>query len=136
MSSTIVRDHKFDLTRNSEKAKKFFEDRISFIMQPTTLLERLSNSDFRIIDIRPEKEFRKNHIPGAVHINYSEIDETITTLSRDQINVIYCENEHCQCADKLALVLARHYYPVMILSGGIEEWTRRNFPIEKIKQDK
>lgn len=131
MMKTLLRDETFELTRNTERARRFFEEKLSYIMTPTTLNERLRSETFQIIDIRNTEDFNNGHIPGSMNIPFEKLETMWTKLSKDKINILYCYNLHCHLSTRGALMLSERNLPVMILEGGFDTWKLNNFKIEK-----
>ena len=48
---------------------------------------------FLIVDVREDKEYRLDHIPGAAHIPLSDIRSNPEILDRNRHLVFYCRNE-------------------------------------------
>jgi hypothetical protein len=76
-------------------------------------------SDFRIIDIRSEKEFNEYHIPGAENIPMATLEKA--DLLRNQKIILYSEGG-IHSAQAWMLLRAKDYKGVYILFGGLEEW--------------
>jgi rhodanese-related sulfurtransferase len=61
-----------------------------------------------LLDVRTDKEYEQGHVPGAVHIPYSEIGERIKKLKKDKELVVFCQNgsksiwaiKRLQCLEK------------------------------------
>jgi rhodanese-related sulfurtransferase len=131
MTKTLVRDERFQLTRNTERGLRFFEDRLSFVMSPHTLNERLGSNEFQIIDVRKPEDFNRDHIPGSINIPIENFETNITKLNRDKINVVYCYNQTCQSSTRAGKMLTEKNYPTMVLEGGMQTWKENNFRTEK-----
>lgn len=48
----------------------------------------------RILDIRPYDEYKKEHIPGAVNLDYNghEFQSKVEKLDKNKIYLIYCKS--------------------------------------------
>ncbi len=112
------------------KAIEYFENRLEFTIDPTTLKEAMEKKEVNIIDVRAEKDFRVGHIPDAVNLPQERWD-TFEGLTRDKTNVIYCYSITCLLASRAARYFAENDYPVMELIGGFEEWKEHKMEIEK-----
>lgn len=51
-------------------------------------------SEITILDIRPKDEFKIEHVPGAVNLDYNghEFQKKVETLDKDSDYLIYCES--------------------------------------------
>ena len=79
-------------------------------------------SDFRIIDIRSDKEYQEYHIPGAENIPMATLEKA--NLMRNQKIIIYSEGG-IHSAQAWMLLRAKDYKGVYILFGGLEEWNEK-----------
>jgi rhodanese-related sulfurtransferase len=77
-------------------------------------------SDFKIFDLRTEKEFSEYHIPGAELVPLAELNEY--PLLRNEKVVLYSEGG-IHSAQAWLLLRAKGYGTVYMLFGGLEEWT-------------
>lgn len=75
--------------------------------------------DYRLIDIRSEKEFIEYHIPYAQNISLSQLHHS--DLLRNEKIVLYSEGG-IHSAQAWFLLKAMDYKNVYMLRGGLEEW--------------
>lgn len=82
-------------------------------------LERLAGSggDFRLIDLRDEAAYRRERLKGAVHIPFEELGDRLGELTRQGLNVFYCDRG----AKSMYVCrrLCRMGYPCASLACGI-----------------
>jgi rhodanese-related sulfurtransferase len=84
------------------------------------------------IDARPDAEFERDHIPGAISLNEDHWNEALSQFLERQWSpekkiVVYCSAESCNLADDVARRLreeARLPNQIRVLKGGWEEWLR------------
>jgi len=81
-----------------------------------------SKADYRLIDLRTEKEFGEYNIPTSENIPLSNLLNA--GLQRNEKIVIYSEGG-IHSAQAWFLLRARDYKSVYILFGGLEEWKDR-----------
>lgn len=82
-----------------------------------------------ILDVRTRLEFRRGHIPGAVHVPFWLVPFRMARLpcTRDQPVVVYCG--HGPRAWLAGAVLRRHgYRQVQYLKGHMSAWYRSDLP--------
>jgi rhodanese-related sulfurtransferase len=89
-----------------------------------------------ILDARSTEEYEEGHIPGSINIPHDRIPEFVGVLnsevSTDAHIVCYCRSPTCEFSDLLATELkVIGYQDVSIFSGGWEQWTKANYPVEK-----
>lgn len=126
-----------DITKDLSRAKKFFEDIISFSVGPYTLDEIIENrtNTINIVDVREYRNYIEGHIPYAVHIPHKEIKEHLDMLDKDKVTVLYTYSDSCPRAYKAALDLIENHYPAIVLRGGFKEWKKFDFDIIKTDSD-
>lgn len=82
-----------------------------------------------LIDVLPEIEYQRQHIPGAVNIPVDR-DDFETRVAREVPDkstpvIVYCTDEDCQASPRAAKRLEQMGYGrVMDLKLGIEGWKR------------
>lgn len=85
-----------------------------------------------LIEALPAGYYRPEHIPGAVNINYDEIETALDRLPADRSRpiVTYCASDTCQNSHKAAEALARlGYSDVAVYVGGKKDWKAAGLPL-------
>jgi len=119
------------ITTNPAKAKEYFEAKLEFTTGPFELSTMMKQGeDLNIIDVRAAEDFGDGHIPGAMNLPKGSWDN-LEGLSKEMTNIIYCYSEVCHLGASAAKFFAEHDFPVMVLEGGFQEWSRHEFEIEK-----
>jgi rhodanese-related sulfurtransferase len=83
------------------------------------------------VDARPDEEFERDHIPGAVLLNEDRWNELLsqflaTQWSPEKKIVVYCSAASCNLAEDVARRLreeAKLPNEIRILKGGWEAWS-------------
>jgi len=87
---------------------------------------------FVLIDVREDREFEKDHLPGAVHLGKGVIERDIEGRYPDTGTelVLYCGGgfRSAMAADNLQKM---GYTNVISMDGGIREWREKSYPLEK-----
>ena len=84
------------------------------------------------IDARPEEEFARGHVPGAILLNEDEwnslLPALLTAWSPERKLVVYCSRQNCNASHVVAERLRNEaeLKNVFVLDGGWEEWQKRN----------
>ncbi len=96
---------------------------------------RLDRRDkFVLVDVREDREFDADHIPGAVHLGKGVIERDIEARypALDTELVLYCGGgfRSALAADNLQKM---GYTNVISMDGGIREWREKAYPLEKGK---
>lgn len=123
-----------DITKDLSRAKKYFEDIVSYTVGPFTLDDIISHriDSINIVDVREYEDYIEGHIPYAVHIPYKETKDYIDMLNKEKVTVVYTYSDSCPRAYNTALALIDKHYPAVILRGGFKEWKKFDFDIIKI----
>ena len=89
----------------------------------------LKNNEAIFIDARIPEEFQSGHISGALNISVkwprSKKMEVLTSVTKEENIVVYCENSECSSAERLAGELKfLGYQHVVVFDGGWELWQK------------
>ena len=118
------------LTRNTQKAKEYFEAKMAFTTGPVELERMMKQGQVNVVDVRAAEDYAEGHIPGAVNLPKDKW-HTLEGLRKDKTNVIYCYSQVCHLAAAAALEFASKGYPVMEVEGGFRSWKEHEMDIEK-----
>lgn len=114
----------------------------SFIAPALSKVKRLDNheatmlinkQDALVVDIRPEKEFKKGHILDSVQLKAEQVRESnFTSLEKykERPIIVVCAmgNQASGVANKM---LKSNFNQVNVLSGGISAWQGAGLPVSK-----
>lgn len=115
---------------SSDKAVKYFEDKLEFTTGPVELSHMIENHEnITIIDVRSSDDFATGHIPGAMILPKKYWD-SLWGLEKDKVNIVYCYSEVCHLGAAAAKYFAEAGFSVMELEGGFDAWQKHNLPIE------
>ncbi|TRW98570.1 rhodanese-like domain-containing protein [Flavobacterium gawalongense] len=79
------------------------------------------NEKIQIIDVRSKEEFENYHIPEAINIALSEIENQINQIKKDHKIIIACGKGGGRSMDG-AKLLKKMGYNANWLCGGTNEW--------------
>lgn len=85
-----------------------------------------------LVEALPEKYWRKGHLPGALQIDYTEIEEKAEALLPDKGAriVVYCASTECQNSTKAARTLeSLGYTDVYEYAEGKQHWLEAGLPL-------
>jgi rhodanese-related sulfurtransferase len=90
------------------------------------------------IDARPQADYEKEHIKGALNLPWDEVDRHfmgITEKIPPETQIItYCDGDTCELSHNLAVFLVDMGFPnVRILINGWTLWKKADLPIESGK---
>jgi rhodanese-related sulfurtransferase len=87
--------------------------------------------DLILVDVRELYEWKKLHIPGAIHIPGDKIKQSILDKVTDKSHPIYI---HCHAGVRSLYaaqsLLELGYENVYSIDGGIIEWASKGYPIQ------
>ena len=121
----------FEITKDTEWAKKFFTAKLAYTIGPVELRKILDEmpDDIQVVDVRKFEDFSTGHIPTAINIPYEQLEIYLDKLPKDKVIIVYCYNIVCHLGAKSALFLAENNIPVMELCGGFDEWQNKDFEV-------
>ncbi len=96
----------------------------------TELMERLSDGNVVVLDVRPEEEYRAGHIPGALSVPVDALEAVLQTLPRDREIIAYCRGPYCVFSDEAVALLRSRGYRAHRLRQGLPDWRAAGMPVE------
>lgn len=90
----------------------------------TIFAEQIPKSEYSkmmIIDARDSAQFAKEHIPGAVNIEWRQVLAKSSSIPKDKAVLIYCNTGSLSAQAGFALRVSG-WQNVKILQGGYAEW--------------
>lgn len=110
------------------------------IIDHEKMKEKLDNNeDFVFLNVLPNEEYEKEHIPDSDNIPYND-DNFVEKVqkkagSKDKEVIVYCADEECDASVKAAGKLEDAGFTNIIdFSGGMEEWKDAGYEIEGQKK--
>jgi rhodanese-related sulfurtransferase len=105
---------------------KVMEDYLELVdyMGGTILPRQIAREDwkdFYVIDARDAEQYQKEHIPGAVNIDWRQVLARRAELPKDKSILLYCNSGTLSAQGAFALKLAG-VENVLILQGGLSQW--------------
>ncbi len=79
---------------------------------------------FYVLDVRDAGQFAKEHIPGAVNMEWRKVFAQRAKLPKDKTILIYCNTGSFSAQVAMSLRMDG-MESAMVLHGGIEEWKRQ-----------
>ena len=87
---------------------------------------------FVLVDVREDREFEADHLPGAVHLGRGVIERDIEAKYPDVHTelILYCGGgfRSALAADNLQKM---GYTNVISMDGGIRDWREKHYTLEK-----
>jgi len=94
------------------------------------LLERVRADLVTVLDVRPSEEYQSGHLPGALNVPLSELENHLNKLDPKQEVVAYCRGPHCILAFDAVAQLRAKGLNARRLDGGFPEWKLEGLPVE------
>jgi len=114
----------------------YFRDKVSW-RSPVPASEMVTVTQARAwgenaiwVDARPDNEFARDHVPGALPLNedrWSELlPQFLAVWSPEKRVVVYCSSVSCNASREVARRLRNEAQlpNVFVLEGGWEEWLK------------
>ena len=116
----------------------YFRDKVSWQLpvpaseMVTVVQARAWGENAIWIDARPDEEFARDHVPGALSLNEDRWNELLPQFlavwSPEKKIVVYCSSQSCNASREVAHRLRNQAQPpmqnVFVLEGGWEEWLK------------
>jgi rhodanese-related sulfurtransferase len=110
----------------------FLEDRDALeAVSTAALMERLSDGNVVVLDVRPEEEYRAGHIPGALSVPVDTLEAALQALPKDKEIVAYCRGPYCVFSDEAVTLLRSRGYQARRLAEGLPDWRAKGLPVEE-----
>jgi len=100
---------------------------------PEQLLQKIRHNQVdMIIDLREKEDFDEGHIPGAKHINVTDLGKEMSKLLpyRNRDVVIYC-GDGTRAAIGMIRLHKEGFSHVYNVHGNLNAWKRKQLPLEK-----
>jgi len=105
---------------------KAMEDYLEFVdyMGGTIFPRQIPREEwknFHVVDARDAEQYKKEHIPGAVNIDWRQVLARRNELPKGKMILLYCNSGTLSAQAAFALKMAR-VENVLILQGGFNQW--------------
>ncbi len=98
------------------------------------LLARARQGLVTVLDVRPPEEYAAGHLPGAINIPLTELEDRLQDLPAGQEVIAYCRGPHCVLAYDAVVSLRMEGVAARRLQGGYPEWRRAGLPVESVRK--
>ncbi|MEA1896052.1 MAG: rhodanese-like domain-containing protein [Bacteroidota bacterium] len=86
-----------------------------------------------ILDVRPYRAFKKEHIPGSISVNDRKTLFTLTdTLDLEIYLFVYCD-DYSRSLEVCQILQEQSFQNIYMLNGGFIEWKKRKFEVYQKK---
>ena len=102
-------------------------------MEPVSrkeLATRMKDGLVTVIDVRPADEFALGHLPGAINVPLSKLEERLSDLGADREIVAYCRGPWCVLSFEAVALLRERGFRARRLEDGLPEWRAVGLSVE------
>jgi rhodanese-related sulfurtransferase len=90
----------------------------------------LADGSIQVLDVREDHEFRRGHVPGAVHIPAGRLPERAGRLARDRRYAVICESGN-RSRGPTRYLLEQGFEGTVSVRGGTGAWARGGRPLTR-----
>ncbi len=133
--ASIRRVAEHNLAEVDRVVRGYFHDRDS--LEPVSrleLMDRIKLGLVTILDVRPADEFALGHLPGALNIPLSELEQRLAALDPRQEIIAYCRGPYCVLSYEAVAALRARGFKARRLEDGLPEWRAAGLPVEATAQ--
>lgn len=99
-------------------------------LDSSRLHETLGRKKVQVVDVRAPDEWRRGHVPGAIHIPLAALPERIGELDASVPIVLHCKGGG-RSSIATSFLQARGIGSVSNLAGGYDAWVAEGFEVER-----
>lgn len=93
------------------------------------LIRRLQDGSAVLLDVRPADEFELGHVPGALNIPPTRLEERLSELPADREIIAYCRGPYCLLSFEVVAALRAKGFMARRLEDGLPEWQAAGLPV-------
>ena len=87
-------------------------------------------SGYALVNVLPEEDFRRGHIPFSINVPPGREDEFERRFAKSKAIVVYGASPDCEKSIRAARFLAgRGFRQVYFYAGGLHEWSAEGGPL-------
>jgi len=94
------------------------------------LMARIRSGLVTVVDVRPKEEYAAGHLPGAINIPLTDLEENVKTLPRNREIIAYCRGPFCLLSFEAVARLRDRGLAARRLETGFPEWKVAGLPVE------
>ena len=104
-------------------------------IQQEELKRMITDADTAVINVLPQEEYEKRHIPGTINVPVQEgnfVREVESKIGgKDMPVVVYCASTDCDASEKAARKLEESgFSKVRDYAPGVKGWEESGNPVE------
>jgi rhodanese-related sulfurtransferase/DNA-binding MarR family transcriptional regulator len=94
------------------------------------LLTRVQENSVTLLDVRPEEEFARGHLPGAINAPVEELEQRLAELPPDREIVAYCRGPLCVLSADAVAALRAKGLPARRFEAGFPDWKAAGLQVD------
>ncbi len=83
------------------------------------------------IDLRPEEEYQKGHLPGARSVPLSELRSRFQGIPKAGLVVLYCACPSQEIETAYHFLRGQSYRNLAVMDEGFPVWVKKGYPVER-----
>ncbi|MFL5572160.1 MAG: rhodanese-like domain-containing protein, partial [Gemmatimonadaceae bacterium] len=99
-------------------------------VDPPGLRELIGADGVQVIDVRNPDEWRRGHLPGAIHIPLAALPERLSEVDPAAPVILHCQGGS-RSSIAASFLQAHQFDNVSNLAGGYEGWEKAGLEIER-----
>ncbi len=88
----------------------------------------LAEGSVRVLDVREDDEFRRGHVPGAIHIPAGRLPDRLGRLAHDRPYAVICASGS-RSRGATSYLLEQGFEGAVSVRGGTGAWARGGRPL-------
>lgn len=88
----------------------------------------LAEGAIRVLDVREDSEFKRGHLPGAIHVPMKRLPERVGSLRHDKPYAVICQSGN-RSRSSTSYLLDQGFEGTVSVRGGTGAWARSGRPI-------
>lgn len=88
----------------------------------------LQQDAIRVLDVREDSEFKRGHLPGAIHVPVKKLPDRVSRLRRDKPYAVICASGS-RSRGATAYLVDQGFEGAVSVRGGTGAWARSGRPI-------
>jgi rhodanese-related sulfurtransferase len=84
--------------------------------------------DLVVLDVRTKEEYESGHLPDAILIPVSELQDRVAELDKDKKILVYCKTG-VRSTEASQILVSHGFSSVCNLVGGIDAWIQADGPV-------
>lgn len=85
------------------------------------IVRKASKGEILLLDVRPEDEFSRTHVKGALSIPLTQLKKRVKELPKDKAIVAYCRGPYCVLSEEAVKYLRKKGFDAYRISSALDQ---------------